>query len=192
MGSNPRESGWNKLLSMAKIKVKFTNQRWKQDSFWVLTCWSLVLIGPLIPVLAHICLCVCVHAPPLSSPKKKAKARIDLALGKSILNIHWKDWCWSWNSNTLATWCKELTHLKRPWCWERLKAAGEGDDRGWDGWMASPINGHEFGWTPGVGDGQGGLVCCGPWGHEESDTTEQLNWRVFYSLLWSTQSTALV
>ena len=43
----------------------------------------------------------------------------------------------SWNSNTLATWCKELTHLKRPWCWERLKV-GEEDDRGWDGWMASP------------------------------------------------------
>ena len=42
------------------------------------------------------------------------------------------------SSNTLATWCKELTHLKRPWCWERLKAGGEGDDRGWDGWMASP------------------------------------------------------
>ena len=54
---------------------------------------------------------------------------------KSVLNIHWKDWCWSWNSNTLATWCKELTHLKRPWCWERLKV-GEGDNRGWDGWMA--------------------------------------------------------
>ena len=50
----------------------------------------------------------------------------------------WKDWCWSWNSNTLATWYKELTHLKRPWCWVRLKAGGEGDDRGWDGWMASP------------------------------------------------------
>jgi len=42
-----------------------------------------------------------------------------------------------WNSNTLATWCDELTHWKRPWCWERLKAEGEGDDRGWDGWMAS-------------------------------------------------------
>ena len=54
------------------------------------------------------------------------------------LNIHWKDWCWSWNSNTLATWCEELTHWKRPWCWERLKAGGEGDDRGWDAWMASP------------------------------------------------------
>ena len=40
------------------------------------------------------------------------------------------------NSNTLAIWCKEMTHLKRPWCWERLRA--EGDDRGWGGWMASP------------------------------------------------------
>ena len=39
----------------------------------------------------------------------------------------------TWNSNTLATWCEELTHLKRPWCWERLKAGGEGDNRGWDG-----------------------------------------------------------
>ena len=57
---------------------------------------------------------------------------------KSVLNIHWKDWCWSWNSNTLATWCEELTHWKWPWCWERLKAGGEGDDRGWDGWMATP------------------------------------------------------
>ena len=51
------------------------------------------------------------------------------------INIHWKEWCWSWSSNTLATWCEELTQ-KRPWCWERQKA-GEGDDRGWDGWMAS-------------------------------------------------------
>ena len=58
-------------------------------------------------------------------------------LRKSVLKIHWKDWCWSWNSNTLATWCEELTHWKRPWCWERLKAGEEGDDRGWDGWMAS-------------------------------------------------------
>ena len=47
---------------------------------------------------------------------------------KSILNIHWKNWCWS--SSTLATWCKELTHWKRPWCWERLKSGGEGGNRG--------------------------------------------------------------
>jgi len=56
---------------------------------------------------------------------------------KSVLNIHWKDWCWSWCSNTLATWCEEPTHWKRPWCWERLKAGREADDRGWDSWMAS-------------------------------------------------------
>ena len=56
------------------------------------------------------------------------------SLRKSILNIHWKDWCWS--SNALATWFEELTHWKRPWYWERLKA-GEGDNRGWDGWMES-------------------------------------------------------
>ena len=43
---------------------------------------------------------------------------------------------------------------------------------GWHHWL----NGHGFGWTPGVGDGQGGLVCCGSWGHKELDTTEQLNW----------------
>ena len=53
------------------------------------------------------------------------------------LGIHWKDWCWSWNSNTLATSWEELTHWKRPWCWEGLGAGGEGDNRGWDGWMAS-------------------------------------------------------
>jgi len=45
--------------------------------------------------------------------------------------------CWSWSSNTLTTWCKELTDWKRPWCWERLKAEGEGADRGWDDLPAS-------------------------------------------------------
>ena len=45
---------------------------------------------------------------------------------------------WNGSSNTLAIWWKEMTPWKRPWCWERLKAVGEGDDRGWDGWMASP------------------------------------------------------
>ena len=57
---------------------------------------------------------------------------------RSVLVVHWKDWCWSWNSNILATWCEELTHWKRPWCWEGSGAGGEGEDRGWDGWMASP------------------------------------------------------
>ena len=57
---------------------------------------------------------------------------------RSVLGVHWKDWCWSRNSDTLATWCEELTHWKRLWWWERLKAGGEGDERGRDGWMASP------------------------------------------------------
>ena len=60
---------------------------------------------------------------------------------------------------SLATWCEELTHLERTWCWERLKVGGEGDNRGWDGWMASPtwwtwvsVNSGSWWWTgrPGV------------------------------------------
>ena len=52
------------------------------------------------------------------------------------------------------------------------KGMTEDEMVGWHHWL----NGHGFGWTPGVGDGQGGLACCSPWGHRESDTTEQLNW----------------
>ena len=78
---------------------------------------------------------------------------------RPVLGVHWKDWCWSWNSNILATRCKELTHLKRPWCWEGLKAGGGEDNRGWDGWMASPtqwiwvwVNSESWWWIerPGV------------------------------------------
>ena len=56
---------------------------------------------------------------------------------RSALGFLWKEWCWSWNSSTLATSCEELTHWKRLWCWEGLGAGGEGDARRWDGWMAS-------------------------------------------------------
>ena len=92
--------------------------------------------------------------------------------------VHWKDWCWRWNSNTLATWYEELTHLKRPWCWERLRAGGEGDDRGWDGWMASPtqwtwvwVNSGSWWWTgrPGMLQSMGSQRI----GH---DSATQLNW----------------
>ena len=57
--------------------------------------------------------------------------------GNQPSNLHWKYWCWSWSSNPLATWCEELTHWKRPWCWERLRARKEGVHRRWDAWMAS-------------------------------------------------------
>ena len=94
---------------------------------------------------------------------------------KPVLNIHWKDWCWSWCFNSLATWCEELTYWKRPWCWERLKIGREGDDRGWDGWMAS-LTWWTWVW---VGSGTwwwtgGPWTCCSPWGHQESDPTEWL------------------
>ena len=97
---------------------------------------------------------------------------------KSVLNIHWKDWCWSWNSSTLATWYEELTHLKKTWCWERLKAGGEGDNRGWDCWMASLmwwtwvcVNSRSWRWTgrPGVLQFMGSQRV----GH---DRATELNW----------------
>ena len=77
----------------------------------------------------------------------------------TALGFLWKEWCQSWNSSTLTTSCEELTHWKRLWCWEGLGAGGEGDDRGWDGWMASPtwwmwvwVNSRRWWWTgrPGV------------------------------------------
>ena len=75
-----------------------------------------------------------------------------------------------------GTSCEELTHWQRSWCWERLRQEDKGTTEdemvGWDHWL----NGHDLGQTPGVGDRQGGLVCCGPWGNKESDKTERLNW----------------
>ena len=70
---------------------------------------------------------------------------------------------------------EELTPWKRPWCWERLKARGEGDDRAWDGWMTSPTQWMWVWASSGRWYGQGSLVCCGPRGRKESDTTERLN-----------------
>ena len=64
-----------------------------------------------------------------------------------------------------------------PWCWERLKAGWEEDNRGWESWMPHRLDGHEFEWTPGVGDGQGGLVCCNSWGCRVGHNwATELNW----------------
>ena len=78
--------------------------------------------------------------------------------------------------NTLATWWEDLTHLKRPWCWERLRTGGEGDNRDEIAGWHHRLNGLKFESTLGADDGQGGLVWCIPWGCKESDTTERLNW----------------
>ena len=99
------------------------------------------------------------------------------------------NWCWNWNSNTLATWCKELTHLKRPWCWERLRAGREGDDRGWDCWMASPtqwtwvwVDSGNWWWTgrPGVLQFMGLQRVGHDWATELNWT--ELNWASFACL----------
>ena len=103
---------------------------------------------------------------------------------RSVLCVHWKDWCWNWNSNTLATWFKELTHLKISWSWERLRAGGEGDNRGWDGWMAPPtqwtwvwVNPGSWWWTgrPGVLQSIGSQRVGNDW-------TTELNWNVFLQI----------
>ena len=87
-------------------------------------------------------------------------------------DIHWKDWCWSWSANTLATWCEEQTHWKNAppgagedWGQEE-KGKTEDEMVGWHHWL----NGHEF-----DSNGQGNLVCCSPWCCKVSDMTEQLN-----------------
>ena len=105
---------------------------------------------------------------------------------KSVLNIHWKDWCWSWNPNSLAIWCEELTHWKRPWCWERLKVGGEGDSRGWDGWMASLTwwtwvweSSRSWWWT-----GKPGVLQSMGWQKVRHDWGTELNWTEQY-LWWS-------
>ena len=97
---------------------------------------------------------------------------------------HWKDWCWSWNSNTSATWCKELTHWKGHWSCKRLKVGGEGDDRGWYGWMASPtqwtwvwVSSGSWWWTgrPGVLQSMGSQRV----GHDWVIKLSELNWTTF-------------
>ena len=85
--------------------------------------------------LKNWCFWIVVLEKTLESLLDSKEIKPDNPKGKSTLNIHQKDWCWS--SNILATWCKKPTPWKRSQCWERLRAGGEVGDRGWDGWMSS-------------------------------------------------------
>ena len=89
----------------------------------------------------------------------------------------------SWNSSTLVTSCEELTHWKRPWCWKGLGAGGEGDDRGWDGWMASAtqgtwvwVNSGSWWWT-----GRPGVLWFMGLQRVRHDWATELNWERLYS-----------
>ena len=104
---------------------------------------------------------------------------------KEIQSVHSKDQPWVFfvrndaKAEILVLWpphAKSWLIGKDSDAGRDLGAAGKGDDRnkmaGWHHWL----DGHEFAWTPGDGDGQGGLACCNSWGPKESDTTERLNW----------------
>ena len=85
-------------------------ERWRIDAF-ELWCWRRLLRVPWI------------------ARRSKKSILKEISSGCSLV--------WLMLKLKLQYWCEELTHLKRPWCSERLRAGGEGDDRGWDGWMAS-------------------------------------------------------
>ena len=110
--------------------------------------------------------------------------RSNQSILKEISPEHSLDWCWSWNFNTLATWCYELTHWKIHWCLERLKAGQKGDDRGWDGWMASLTqwtwvwaNSWSWWWT-----GRPGVLQSMGLQRVRHDSVTELNWteKIFF------------
>ena len=100
---------------------------------------------------------------------------LEVYLRLLTLNIHWKNWCWIWNSSILVIWCKRRLIGKVPdagkdWG-QKEKRASEDETTG----LYHQCNEQEIGQTPGDGEGQGGLACCSPWSHTESDMTGQLN-----------------
>ena len=94
---------------------------------------------------------------------------------KSVLNIHWKVWCWNWRFNILSTWAKSWLIGKdldagKDWRQEE-KGMIEDEMVAWHHWL----DGCEFEQALGVGAGQGSLACCSTWGYKELHMTERLN-----------------
>ena len=135
------------------------------------SCPTLILRGRDLKSLCFLScfMCLIIPSPP------RIKNRKFLAWGIQVV-FHWKDWCWSWSSSTLATPdAKGWLIGKDPDAgkdWRQEKGMTEDEMVGWHHWLS----GHEFEQAPGNGDGQGSLACCRPWGHNELDTTERLNW----------------
>ena len=117
--------------------------------------------------------------------KKTLESPLDCKEIKALSPKGNQPWIFIGSSNTLATWCEELTHWKRPWYWEWLGAGGEGDDRGWDGWMASLtlwtwvwVNSGNWWWT-----GRPGMLRFMGFQRFGHNRATELNWSIlqFYS-----------
>ena len=155
------------LASWSLVPLPFLNPAWTSGSLKFIYCWSLAWRILSITLQTKVCLVkarvfpIVMYGCENWTIKKAKHCRIDafeLRCWIRLLKVPWT----SRRSNQsilkeispeysleglmlklklkleyLATWCKELTYLKRLWCWERLEAGGEGDNRGWNGWMAS-------------------------------------------------------
>ena len=98
-----------------------------------------------------------------------ARRSNQLILEKINPKIHWKNWCCSWSSSTLVTWCVERTHWWRPRCWEKLKTRRRGQQR--MRWLDSITAPMDMNLSKLLEIVKGNLSCCRPWGCREWDTT---------------------
>ena len=102
------------LAIWSLLSLPFLNPACTSGSPQFMYCWSFVWRILSITLLAcEMSATVWLFEHSLALPFKEIKPVNPK--GNSVLNIHWKGWCWKWSSNTLATWCEELTHWKRPW-----------------------------------------------------------------------------
>ena len=103
---------------------------------------------------------------------------------KGNQSLIFKDWCWNGSSNPLVTWCEELTHWKRPWCWKdwgQEKGTTEDEMVG----CHHGLSGHEFEQTQGESEGQETLACCSLWDHKETQLRGWTTMKGFQKLCWS-------
>ena len=148
---------WNMVFAVVMYGCESWNikkaEHWRIDAF-ELWCWRRLL---------RVCPLDCKEIQPVHPKGDQSWEFIGRTDVEAETPILWPPDLKSW-------------FIWKDWCWDRLRTGGDGGDRGWDGWMALPTQ-----WTwvwvnSGVGDAQGGLVCCGSWGHKESDMTERPNW----------------
>ena len=139
-------------------------ERWKMSQFLVYEGWILVPCLSLNTSGLHLICKLCLEILNILNFQVPASPWSTTLLWSTEIHI---SLLFLWNLAFLPF----LDYAGRDWEQEE-KGTTEYEMAGWHHWL----DGHEFEWTPGVGDGQGGLACCNSWGHKELDTTERLNW----------------